>query len=247
VAKASAPQKYVICNADEGDPGAFMDRSVLESDPHRVLEGMAIAGYAVGANQGYVYVRAEYPLAVKRLRTAIRQAERLGAARQERLRHAFSFNVDLRIGAGAFVCGEETALIASIEGRGGTPRPRPPYPAERALGLSDAHQQRRDLRQHPADLRNGGEWFADRHREEQGHQGVRARGQGRQHRPHRGADGHDAARDHLRGRRRHVPDGRVQGRADRRPLRRLHPEQFLDMPVDYDSLARSGRSWARAA
>src|SRR5581483_9342296 len=125
VAKADGPTKYVICNADEGDPGAFMDRSVLEGDPHRVLEGMAIAGYAVGAEQGFVYVRGEYPLAIARLKTAIKQAERLQLLGNRIFDSALNFRIDLRIGAGAFVCGEETALIASIEGRRGTPRPRP--------------------------------------------------------------------------------------------------------------------------
>jgi bidirectional [NiFe] hydrogenase diaphorase subunit len=134
VAKAdSADGKYVVCNGDEGDPGAFMDRSVLESSPQQVLEGMAIAGYAVGASHGYVYVRAEYPLAVKRLTTAIRQAERAGLLGPKIAESSFGFEVELRIGAGAFVCGEETALIASIEGGRGTPRPRPPYPAASGL------------------------------------------------------------------------------------------------------------------
>lgn len=133
VAKAQGPGKFIVCNADEGDPGAFMDRSVLEGDPHRVLEGMAIAGYAVGAEQGYIYVRGEYPLAIARLKTAIRQAERLQVLGHHILDTHFNFRIDLRIGAGAFVCGEETALIASIEGRRGTPRPRPPFPAEFGL------------------------------------------------------------------------------------------------------------------
>ena len=133
VAKASGNQKYVVCNGDEGDPGAFMDRSVMEGDPHRVLEGMAIAGYAVGANQGYIYVRGEYPLAVQRLQTAIRQAERAGLLGGRIFDTPFSFRVDIRMGAGAFVCGEETALLTSIEGRRGTPRPRPPYPATSGL------------------------------------------------------------------------------------------------------------------
>ena len=151
VAKTGEQEKYVICNADEGDPGAFMDRAVLESDPHRVLEGMAIAAYAVGAQKGYIYVRAEYPLAVKHLKTAIRQAERLGLLGNNICGTRFSFHVDIRLGAGAFVCGEETALIASIEGKRGTPRPRPPYPAAGgSVGLPDADQQRRDLRQHRA-------------------------------------------------------------------------------------------------
>lgn len=133
VAKAIGSRKFVICNADEGDPGAFMDRSVLESDPHRVLEGMAIAAYAIGASEGYIYVRAEYPLAIKRLQTAIRQAERAKLLGTAILGTAFNFQIHIRLGAGAFVCGEETALIASIEGKRGQPRPRPPFPAERGL------------------------------------------------------------------------------------------------------------------
>ncbi len=144
-------KKYVICNADEGDPGAFMDRSVLEGDPHRVLEGMAIAGYAVGAEQGYVYVRAEYPLAIQRLRGRHQAGRAAEPARHTASSTPASTSAStLRIGAGAFVCGEETALIASIEGSRGTPRPRPPYPAAvRPVGAADAHQQRRDLRQRP--------------------------------------------------------------------------------------------------
>ena len=133
VHKAKSEQKYVICNADEGDPGAFMDRSVLEGDPHRILEGMAIAGYAIGANQGFIYIRAEYPLAIERLKLAIKQAERLGLLGNRIFESQFNFRIDLRIGAGAFVCGEETALLRSIEGRRGRPRPRPPYPSERGL------------------------------------------------------------------------------------------------------------------
>lgn len=133
VHKAVGTKKYVICNADEGDPGAFMDRSMLESDPHSIIEGMAIAGYAVGASHGYVYIRGEYPLAIKRLRAAIRQAERQNFLGKNICGTPFSFDVEIRLGAGAFVCGEETALIASIEGRRGTPRPRPPYPAEYGL------------------------------------------------------------------------------------------------------------------
>ncbi len=133
VAKAKGDTKYIICNADEGDPGAFMDRSVLEGDPHRVLEGMALAGYAVGANVGYIYVRAEYPLAIERLTLAIRQAKRAGILGDSIFDTAFDFMVEIRLGAGAFVCGEETALIASIEGQRGLPRPRPPYPAEFGL------------------------------------------------------------------------------------------------------------------
>ncbi len=133
VARAADPKKYIVCNGDEGDPGAFMDRSILESDPHLVLEGMAIAAYATGADQGFLYVRAEYPLAIARLNTAIRQAKQIGLLGSGIFETPFSFNVEVRIGAGAFVCGEETALMASIEGERGAPRPRPPFPAERGL------------------------------------------------------------------------------------------------------------------
>ena len=161
VAKTQNAQKYVICNADEGDPGAFMDRSVLESDPHSVLEGMAIAAYAVGANQGFLYVRAEYPLAIARLQTAIKQAKQLGLLGGGIFESPFTFNVDIRIGAGAFVCGEETALMASVEGKRGTPRPRPPFPAE--SGLWDCPTLINNVETFanvPAILRNGAEWFA---------------------------------------------------------------------------------------
>jgi len=128
-----ADQKYVCCNADEGDPGAFMDRSVLEGDPHALIEAMAIAGYAIGATQGYVYVRAEYPIAVNRLQIAINQARELGLLGKNIFDSGFDFDMDIRLGAGAFVCGEETALMASIEGNRGEPRPRPPFPAESGL------------------------------------------------------------------------------------------------------------------
>lgn len=128
-----ADQKYVCCNADEGDPGAFMDRSILEGDPHVVLEAMAIAGYAIGASQGYIYVRAEYPIAVQRLQIAIKQAREYGLLGKNIFNSGFDFDIDLRLGAGAFVCGEETALMTSIEGHRGEPRPRPPFPAVKGL------------------------------------------------------------------------------------------------------------------
>ena len=133
VKAAPEGQKYVVCNADEGDPGAFMDRSVLEGDPHTVLEAMAIAGYAVGANQGFIYVRAEYPIAVERLEIAIKQARKYGLLGKNIFGTDFSFDIDIRLGAGAFVCGEETALLESIEGRRGQPRLKPPYPASSGL------------------------------------------------------------------------------------------------------------------
>jgi len=131
--KSENEQKYVACNADEGDPGAFMDRSILEGDPHSVIEAMTIAGYAVGANQGYVYIRAEYPIAVKRLAIAIEQAKEYGLLGKDIFGSGFDFDLGIRLGAGAFVCGEETALITSIEGKRGEPRPRPPFPAVKGL------------------------------------------------------------------------------------------------------------------
>ncbi|MBD2616195.1 MAG: NADH-quinone oxidoreductase subunit L [Nostoc sp. GBBB01] len=161
VAKAQGERKFVICNADEGDPGAFMDRSVLESDPHRVLEGMAIAAYAVGANQGYIYIRAEYPVAINRLQTAIRQAQRLGILGTQIFDSRFDFKIDIRIGAGAYVCGEETALMASIEGKRGTPHPRPPYPAESGLwGYPTLINNVETYANVAPIIRKGAEWFA---------------------------------------------------------------------------------------
>ena len=161
VAKTASQQKYVICNADEGDPGAFMDRSVLESDPHSVLEGMAIAAYAVGANQGFIYVRAEYPLAISRLQTAIKQAKQHGLLGSGVFESPFNFNIDLRIGAGAFVCGEETALMASVEGKRGTPRPRPPFPASSGLWASPTLINNVETFANVAPIiRKGAEWFA---------------------------------------------------------------------------------------
>lgn len=162
VAKADATQmKYVICNADEGDPGAFMDRSVLESDPHRVLEGMTLAGYAIGARKGYIYVRGEYPLAVARLKKAINQARRLGVLGDGICGTTFNFQIDIRLGAGAFVCGEETALIASVEGKRGQPRPRPPYPAELGLwGEPTLINNVETFASIAPIIRNGGDWYA---------------------------------------------------------------------------------------
>jgi bidirectional [NiFe] hydrogenase diaphorase subunit len=161
VAKMPAERKFVVCNADEGDPGAFMDRSVLESDPHRVLEGMAIAAYAVGASEGFIFCRGEYPLAIRRLETGIRQAKRLSLLGSQILESNFDFKVDIRIGAGAFVCGEETALIRSIEGRRGVPRPRPPYPAEHGLwNYPTLINNVETFANVPAILREGSEWFA---------------------------------------------------------------------------------------
>ena len=156
-----ADQKYVCCNADEGDPGAFMDRSVLEGDPHVVLEAMAIAGYAIGANQGYIYVRAEYPIAIERLRIAIGQAREYGLLGKDIFGTGFDFDIDLRFGAGAFVCGEETALMTSIEGNRGEPRPRPPFPAVKGLFAKPTVLNNVETYANvPRIILNGPEWFA---------------------------------------------------------------------------------------
>ena len=161
---AKAPEsdvKYVCCNADEGDPGAFMDRSVLEGDPHSVLEAMAIAGYAIGSQQGYIYVRAEYPIAVKRLRIAIDQAREKGMLGKDIFGTGFNFDIDLRLGSGAFVCGEETALMTSIEGCRGEPRPRPPFPAIKGLfGKPTILNNVETLANVCQIILNGPEWFA---------------------------------------------------------------------------------------
>ena len=157
----NADQKYVCCNADEGDPGAFMDRSVLEGDPHVVLEAMAIAGYAIGANMGYIYVRAEYPIAVKRLEIAIEQAHAYGLLGKDIFGTGFDFDVGLRLGAGAFVCGEETALMTSIEGNRGEPRPRPPFPAEKGLFQKPTILNNVETYANiPQIILNGADWFA---------------------------------------------------------------------------------------
>ena len=156
-----ADQKYVCCNADEGDPGAFMDRSVLEGDPHVVLEAMAIAGYAIGASKGYIYVRAEYPIAVKRLQIAIDQAHEYGLLGDDIFGTGFNFDIQLRLGAGAFVCGEETALMTSIEGKRGEPRPRPPFPAVKGLYQKPTILNNVETYANiPQIILNGAEWFA---------------------------------------------------------------------------------------
>ena len=156
-----ADQKYVCCNADEGDPGAFMDRSVLEGDPHAVLEAMAIAGYAIGASQGYIYVRAEYPIAVQRLKIAIQQAREMELLGNDIFGTGFNFDIDLRLGAGAFVCGEETALMTSIEGNRGEPRPRPPFPAVKGLFAKPTILNNVETYANiPQIIINGPEWFA---------------------------------------------------------------------------------------
>jgi bidirectional [NiFe] hydrogenase diaphorase subunit len=242
VAKAPGGEKYVICNADEGDPGAFMDRSVLESDPQRVLEGLAIAAYAVGASRGYVYVRAEYPLAVKRLRTAIAQAERLGLLGKNIFNTTFSFEVKVRLGAGAFVCGEETALIASIEGRLGRPRPRPPFPAEFGLwGCPTLINNVETFANVPPLIQKGGSWFAGIGTEKSKGTKVfalagRVRNTGLIEVP-MGTSLREIVFDIGGG----IPDGRrFKAVQTGGPSGGCIPEQHLNMPVDYESLAQVG-------
>ena len=160
-APVQAPQKYVVCNADEGDPGAFMDRSVLEGDPHCVIEGMAICGYAIGADKGFVYVRAEYPIAVQRLQIAIDRAREYGLLGKNIFGTGFNFDLEIRLGAGAFVCGEETALMTSIEGKRGEPRPRPPYPAIKGLyGCPTTENNVETFANIAQIILRGPEWFA---------------------------------------------------------------------------------------
>ncbi|HYQ60567.1 MAG TPA: NADH-quinone oxidoreductase subunit NuoF, partial [Desulfatiglandales bacterium] len=159
--KSQGEVKYVLCNADEGDPGAFMDRSVLEADPHAVLEGMIIAGKAIGAHQGYIYCRAEYPLAIKRLNIAIGQAREYGLLGKDILQSGFDFDIEIYMGAGAFVCGEETALMHSIEGKRGMPRPRPPFPAQQGLWKKPSVLNNVEtLANIPQIIQNGGAWYA---------------------------------------------------------------------------------------
>ncbi len=235
-------QKFVICNGDEGDPGAFMDRSVMEGDPHRVLEGMAIAGYAVGARQGFIYVRAEYALAVKRLRTAIRQAQRIGLLGKNIAGTSFTFDVDIRLGAGAFVCGEETALIASIEGGRGLPRPRPPYPAESGLwGCPTLINNVETLANVPPIITKGADWFASIGTEKsKGTKVFALTGQVKRSgliEVPMGITLREIVFEIGGG----VPEGR-QFKAVQTggPSGGCIPADYLDMPVDYESLAKVG-------
>ncbi len=242
VAKADSERKYVVCNADEGDPGAFMDRSVLESDPHRIIEGMAIAAYAVGAQQGYVYLRAEYPLAIERLKKAIRQAKKAGILGNEIFDTDFDFSIEIRLGAGAFVCGEETALMASIEGKRGQPRPRPPYPANYGLwGYPTLINNVETLGNVPTILRNGGGWFASIGTEDSKGTKVfalagRVVNTGLIEVP-MGITLRDIIFDIGGG----IPGGReFKALQTGGPSGGCIPAKYLDMPVDYGSLSKVG-------
>ncbi|MDC0835900.1 NADH-quinone oxidoreductase subunit NuoF [Geitlerinema sp. CS-897] len=242
VAKMPPGSKYVICNADEGDPGAFMDRSVLESDPHRVLEGMAIAGYAVGATQGYIYVRAEYPLAISRLHKAIQQAKRKGILGAQIFGSPVDFTIEIRVGAGAFVCGEETALIASVEGGRGTPRPRPPYPAVSGLkGCPTLINNVETLANIPAILRKGADWFSNIGTDKSKGTKIfsvtgKIRNTGLIEVP-MGISLREIVEDMGGG----VPGGgKVKAIQTGGPSGGCIPERLLDTPVDYDSLKKLG-------
>ncbi len=241
VAKQILQRKFVVCNADEGDPGAFMDRSVLEGDPHRVLEGMAIAGYAVRAQQGYIYVRGEYGLAIQRLQTAIKQAEREHLLGSRVLDTGFQFRIDLRIGAGAFVCGEETALIASIEGKRGQPRQRPPYPPERGLWDSPTLINNVETFANiPPIVLKGGEWFSQIGIE--GSKGTKVfalagkiANTGLVEVP-MGTTLRTLLFEIGGG----IPGGKFKAAQTGGPSGGCIPEQFLDIPVGYESLAKIG-------
>jgi bidirectional [NiFe] hydrogenase diaphorase subunit len=242
VAKSAGAKKYVICNADEGDPGAFMDRSVLESDPHSVLEGMAIAAYAVGADQGYIYVRAEYPLAIARLQIAIKQAKQLGLLGAGIFESPFHFNVEIRIGAGAFVCGEETALLASVEGKRGVPRPRPPFPAESGLfGCPTLLNNVETFANVPVIYRKGAEWFANIGTEKSKGTKVFAlagkiKNTGLLEVP-MGTPLRTIVEEMGGG----APDGsQIKAVQTGGPSGGCIPEQYLDTPVDYESLGKLG-------
>jgi NADH:ubiquinone oxidoreductase subunit F (NADH-binding)/(2Fe-2S) ferredoxin len=236
------PKKYVICNADEGDPGAFMNRRLLEGDPHAVLEGMIIAGYAIGAHQGYIYCRAEYPIAVRTIRIAIRQARELGFLGKDIMGTGFDFDVELRMGAGAFVCGEETALMASIEGRRGEPRPRPPFPAVSGLwGKPTIINNVETLANIPNIIRRGADWFQTIGNEK-----------------NKGTKTFTLAGDVVRTGLIEVPLGITLGEVvfdvaggikDGRKFKAIQtggpmggciPEQFLETPIDYENLGALG-------
>jgi bidirectional [NiFe] hydrogenase diaphorase subunit len=241
VAKMPGDQKYVVCNGDEGDPGAFMDRSVLESDPHLVIEGMAIAGYALGANHGFIYVRAEYPLAIKRLEKAIQQGKKYGVLGSQIFGSPFDFKIDIRMGAGAFVCGEETALIASVEGERGNPRPRPPYPAQSGLWECPTLINNVETFANIATIINkGADWYGSIGTEKSKGTKIFAltgkiRNNGLIEVP-MGITLREIVEEMGGG----VPDGSVKAVQTGGPSGGCIPAHLLDTPVDYDSLTKLG-------
>lgn len=241
-AMSPGEQRYVICNADEGDPGAFMDRAAIEGDPFCLLEAMTIGGYAIGSEQGYIYIRAEYPLAIKRLQKAIAEAHKRGLLGKNILGSDFNFDIDIRLGAGAFVCGEETALIASIEGRRGMPRPRPPYPAQKGLWDSPTLINNVETWANvPAIFLNGSDWFAKLGTEKSKGTKVFAlagkiKNTGLVEVP-MGTTLREIVYDIGGGIR---EDKRFKAVQTGGPSGGCIPEQFLDTPVDYESLLKAG-------
>jgi bidirectional [NiFe] hydrogenase diaphorase subunit len=241
VAKQPGARKFVVCNADEGDPGAFMDRTVLESDPHRVLEGMAIAAYAVGASEGFIYIRGEYPLAIRRLDTAIKQARRDGLLGSQIFESSFDFKVDIRIGGWAYVCGEETALVHSIEGLRGVPRPRPPYPA--ASGLWDLPTLINNVETFanvPPIIRKGGEWFASIGTETSTGTKVFALAGKIRHTGLVEVPMGTTLREIVEEIGGGAPAGTIKAVQTGGPSGGCIPAEHLDTPVDYESLVRVG-------
>ncbi len=241
-AAQTADQKYVVCNADEGDPGAFMDRSVLEGDPHCIIEAMAIAGYAIGASHGFVYVRAEYPIAVQRLSIAIRQAREVGLLGKNILGTGFDFDVDIRLGAGAFVCGEETALLNSIEGNRGDPRPRPPFPAVKGLyGKPTIINNVETLANIPRIILNGAAWFGTMGTEKSKGTKVFALGGKINHTGLVEVPMGTTLREIIEEIGGGIPNGKkFKAVQTGGPSGGCIPAQYLDIPVDYDNLVAIG-------
>ncbi len=237
-----ADQKYVCCNADEGDPGAFMDRSVLEGDPHAVLEAMAIAGYAIGASKGYIYVRAEYPIAVKRLQIAIEQAHEYGLLGDDIFSTGFNFDIQLRLGAGAFVCGEETSLMTSIEGKRGEPRPRPPFPAVKGLYQKPTILNNVETYANIAQIiLNGADWFASMGTEKSKGTKVFALGGKINHTGLVEIPMGTTLREIVFEIGGGIPNGKKFKAAQTGgPSGGCIPEEHLDVPIDYDNLIAIG-------
>lgn len=238
----NAPQKYVVCNADEGDPGAFMDRSILEGDPHSVIEAMAIAGYAVGATKGYIYVRAEYPIAVKRLQIAIEQAREYGLLGKNLFNSGFDFDLEVRLGAGAFVCGEETALMTSIEGNRGEPRPRPPYPARKGLfGMPTVENNVETFANIPPIILNGPEWFSSMGTEKSKGTKVFALGGKIKHTGLVEIPMGTTLREIIEEIGGGIPNGkRFKAAQTGGPSGGCIPAELIDTPIDYDNLISIG-------
>ena len=241
-ANAQGDQKYVACNADEGDPGAFMDRSILEGDPHTIIEAMAIAAYAVGANQGYVYIRAEYPIAVNRLQIAINQAKEAGLLGKNIFGTDFSFDLELRLGAGAFVCGEETALLNSIEGKRGEPRPRPPFPAVKGLFQKPTLLNNVETYANiPVIINNGAEWFKEIGTEKSKGTKVFALGGKIKHTGLVEVPMGTTLREIIEEIGGGIPDGKKFKAAQTGgPSGGCIPAHLIDTPIDYDSLMSIG-------